>query len=317
MDIGLIVPPVRIRDNINLEPGEYVIKLNGSAIGGSKLEPDKLMAIDTGRVTSQIPDVKSFTEPTYGLNAYWIQTDLKADAESRGFDVVDSSTVIATHLSSMIENNSSEIMGRQEVKNIIDSIKETNPVVVDEVLSEKKVTMGQIQAVLQGLLKENVSIKNMAKILETIANHAERTGRDPAMLTEQVRQTLRRQIVAELVTDANVLRCITIDPQIDRRLREGIHRDPEEGLVMALKPDFQNALRDSLMTEYAAARKSDRHPVFLTSRAIRAGVFYILERQVPARTFSVLAHEEIPPNVKLEVESQVTIRSRQEEEAAV
>ncbi len=317
MESGLIVPPVRIRDNMNLEPGEYVIKLNGSVIGGSKLEPEKLMAINTGRVTSALSGLTEFTEPTYNLKAYWIGPDQKVDAEARGYDVVDPSTVIATHLSSVIHASSSEIMGRQEVKSIIDSVREDNPVVVDEVLSDKKVTLGQLQAVLQNLLKENVSIKNMVKILETVANHAERTQRDPFLLTEQVRQTLRRQIIGDLVTDENVLNCITIDPQIDRRLREGIHRDPEEGFVMALKPEFQAALRDALIAEYQAAQKDGRHAVFLASRAIRAGIFYILERLVPSRNFSVLAHEEIPPHVKLEVIGQVALRTRQEEEVAV
>ncbi|MCB1321316.1 MAG: FHIPEP family type III secretion protein, partial [Leptospiraceae bacterium] len=229
METGLIVPPVRIRDNMNLKPGEYAIKLQGSIIGSSELEPDKLMAIDTGRVDTPMEGAVVFKEPTYNLNAHWINTDQKADAEATGYDVVDPSTVIATHLSSIIQQNSSEIMGRQEVKSIVDSIREENPVVVDEVLTEKKISLGQIQAVLQSLLKENVSIRNMVKILETISNNADRTQGDPYLMTESVRQALRRQIVGDLIDDASNIKCITVDPQVDRRLREGIHRDPEEG----------------------------------------------------------------------------------------
>ncbi len=316
MESGLIVPPVRIRDNMNLEPGEYVVKLQGSIIAGSKLEPDRLMAIDTGRVTIPL-EGQEFKEPTYNLKAFWINPDQKLDAESGGYDVVDPATVVATHLSSVIQHNSSDIMGRQEVKSIVDSIREDNPVIVDEVLTEKKMTLGQIQAVLAGLLKEGVSIRNMVKILETIANHAERTHRDPYLLTEAVRQSLRRQIVADYVDEDNKLKCLTIEPGIDRRLREGIHRDPEEGFVMALKPDFQIALRDALSESYQLASRQSQQPVFLCSREIRAGVFSILERLFPARNFAVLAHEEISSDVQLEVIGQVALRARQTEEVGV
>ncbi|MCB1314628.1 MAG: FHIPEP family type III secretion protein [Leptospiraceae bacterium] len=316
METGLIVPPVRIRDNMNLKPGEYAIKLQGSIIGSSELEPDKLMAIDTGRVDTPMEGAVVFKEPTYNLNAHWINTDQKADAEATGYDVVDPSTVIATHLSSIIQQNSSEIMGRQEVKSIVDSIREENPVVVDEVLTEKKISLGQIQAVLQSLLKENVSIRNMVKILETISNNADRTQGDPYLMTESVRQALRRQIVGDLIDDSSSIKCITVDPQVDRRLREGIHRDPEEGFVMALRPDFQTALRDALTREYQTALREGHHPIFLSSRAIRAGIFYIMERLFPARNFTVIAHEEIPPDVQVDVIGQVTVRQRQEAEEA-
>src|SRR5688572_24064432 len=132
-------------------------------------------------------------------------------------------------------------------------------------------------------------------------------------MTEAVRQHLRSQIVGEFIYDNKRLYCITIDPQIDRRLREGIHRDPEEGFVMALKPEFQLALRDALVSEYQAAQKRNRVPIFLSSRSIRAGIFYILERQFPARNFTVLAHEEIPQDVRIEVEGQVSLRKEEKE----
>ena len=205
-------------------------------------------------------------------------------------------------------------MGRQEIKSIIDSIREENPVVVDEVLQDRKISLGQVQAVLQSLLKEGVSIRNMVRILESISNHAERTQGDPYLLTEAVRQNLSRQIVGEYIDDAKTLRVIAVDPNIDRRLREGIHRDPEEGFVMALRPEFQVALRDALTEHSQRAISEGRHPVFLCSRAIRAGVFYIMERLFPSRNFTVLAHEEIPPEVKVEVVDTVSMRARVEQE---
>ena len=316
MESGLIVPPVRIRDNMNLSPGEYMIRLHGSVIAGATLEPEKLMAIDTGRTTSAIEGV-AFKEPTYNLNAYWIDPDKKSDAESSGYDVVDTSTVIATHLSSVIQQNSHEIMGRQEVKSIIDSIREDNSVIVDEVLGEKKVTLGQIQAVLQNLLKEGISIRNMVRVLEGIANNAEKTHGDPYLLTEAVRQHLGRQIAVDYMDDDKRLHCIVMDQNIEKRLREGIHRDPEEGFVMALRPEFQTAVREALAEEFKrVVAGGHNHPVFLCSRSIRAGIFHMLERLFPSKNFSVLAHEEIPSDAKLEIVGEVTLQKREAQEVA-
>ncbi|MEQ8350696.1 MAG: flagellar biosynthesis protein FlhA [Leptospiraceae bacterium] len=317
MESGLIVPPVRIRDNMNLEAGEYNIKLQGSSIAGSNLESEKLMAIDTGRTSGTLEGLASFQEPTYGLKAYWIDPTQKSEAEGMGFDVVDPSTVIATHLSSVIQQNSQEIMGRQEIKSIIDSVREDNPVVVDELMGKDGMTLGQVQTVLKNLLKEGVSIRNMTKILETVSDHLDRgQPRDPYLITESVRQALKRQIVGDLLGGDKKLRVITLDPGLDRRLREGIHRDPELGFVMSLKPDVQVALRDSLEEEVKKSQDAGRNAVFLTSAAVRAGIFYILERLFPIRNFAVLAHEEIPSDIEVEAVSQLSLRSKAEEEMA-
>ncbi|MDH5655871.1 MAG: flagellar biosynthesis protein FlhA [Spirochaetia bacterium] len=318
MESGLIVPPVRIRDNMNLSPGEYIIRLHGSIIAGANLEPEKLMAIDTGRTSAPIEGATQFQEPTYNLNAYWIDPEQKGDAEASGYDVVDTSTVIATHLSSVIQQNSQEIMGRQEIKSIIDSLREDNSVIVDEVLIDKKITIGQIQAVLQNLLKEGVSIRNMVRVLEGISNHAEKTHGDPYLLTEAVRQHLGRQIAADFMDENKKIKCIVIEPNIERRLREGIHRDPEEGFVMALRPEFQTAVRDALSDTFQKAlSEGHSHPVFLCSRPIRAGVFYILERLFPNKNFAVLAHDEVPSDAGVDVIGEVTLEKKESEEVAV
>lgn len=315
MDLGLIVPPVRIRDNMNMGPDEYAIRLHGTVIAQSRVEVDRLLAIDTGRTSGALDGVTEIKEPTYGLRAFWLSAERKGEAEGFGYDVVDPSTVIATHLSSMIQQNSQEIMGRQQIKSIVDTVREDNPVVVDEVLLDRKIPMGTIQTVLQNLLRENVSIRNMARIMESIASNADRSHNDPYLLTEAVRQSLRRQIVAEYQDEHKVLRAITVHPDVDRRLREGIHRDPEEGFIMALKPEFQQALQQSLAEEIAKATREGYHPVFLASRAIRAGIFYMLERMYPQRNFTVLAHEEIPGETKVESVSSLNLR-RQEESVA-
>lgn len=312
MDLGLIVPPVRIRDNMNLEADEYAIRLHGTTIARARVEPDRLLAINTGRTTGPIEGAAEIREPTYNLPAFWITPDRKAEAESLGYDVVDPSTVIATHLSGMIQQNSQDIMGRQQIKSIIDTVREENPVVVDEVLNEKKVSLGTIQTVLQNLLKENVSIRNMSRIMEAIASGVDRAQGDPYLLTESVRQTLRRQIIAEYQDENRTIRCISVHPDIDRRLREGIHRDPEEGFIMALKPDFQQALQQALADEMAKANQQGYFPVFLASRAIRAGLFALLERLFPQRNFAVLAHEEITNETNIEVVSILNLRRSEE-----
>ncbi len=312
MESGLIVPPVRVRDNMNLKPNEYLIRLQGSQVGRANIEPEKLMAIDTGRVSKELSE-DSFQEPTYNLKAHWIEIAKKSNAEDAGYDVVDCSTVIATQLSHVIQQNSSEIMGRREIKSIIDSIREDNPIIIDEVLTEKKVSLGNIQIILQNLLKENISIRNMDRILETISNQTERVQGDPHLLSESVRQGLRRQIVEDLLNGKKVLHYIGLSAPTERRLREGIHRDPEEGFIIALQPNFQVALREGLSTEFQKALEREteaeeqQHPIFLCSWTVRAGLFHILERLLPSRNFSVLAHEEIPKDINLHQVSEISI----------
>ncbi|MCS7205235.1 MAG: flagellar biosynthesis protein FlhA [Leptospiraceae bacterium] len=307
MDLGLIVPPVRIRDNMNLEPDEYAIRLHGSLISTAKVEPEKLLAIDTGKTKGPIPNAVEIREPTYQLRSYWIEPSRKNEAEDLGYDVVDPSTVIATHLSSIIQQNSHEILGRQEIKNILDKVREDNSVIVDEILNEKKIGLDIIQQVFQNLLRENVSIKNVVKILEAISTNWEKVARDPFLLTEAVRQSIRRQIVSEYVDQTKTLKAIIIHPDLDQKLREGIHKDPDEGFILALNPEFQIRLQQLLAREYQKANKDNVYPVFITSRTTRAGLFYILERLFPTKNFAVIAHEEIPPEIKLERYSDISL----------
>lgn len=315
MDLGLIVPPVRIRDNMNLDPDEYAIRLQGTLIATAKLEPDKLLAIDTGRTKGPIPDAKEIKEPTYQLRSYWIEPTRKNEAEDLGYDVVDPSTVIATHLSSIIQQNSHEILGRQEIKNMLDKIREDSSVIVDEVLNQKQIRLDVIQLVLQNLLRENVSIKNLSKILEAISSNWERSQGDPYVLTEAVRQSLRRQIIGDFVDQNKILKAILFNPDVDQQLREGIHKDPEEGFILALSPSFQRELQNILVREYQNANEKGLYPVFLVSRAVRAGLFFILERLFPTKNFAVIAHEEIPPEIKVEAISKINLEEFQKESA--
>ena len=309
MENGLIVPPVRVRDNMTLEPNEYSMRLHGSQIGKADLDPKKLVAIDTGKVTKELSG-ESFSEPTYKLKAYWIDPEQKGEAEKSGYDVVDCSTVIATHLSDVIQKNSAEIMGRREVKSILDSLREEDPIIVDEVLTEKKMSLGKIQSILQNLLREGVAIRNMGRILEAISDHAERLQNDPHLLSEAIRHSLGRQIIEDLLDDKKELGCIGLDAQIEQRLREGMHRDPEEGFVVALHPDFQGVLQESLLAEYQKASKEGHAPVFLCNSTIRACLFHLLQKILSAANFSVIAHEEIPRDVQIKIIGRVSVEEK-------
>ncbi|HMX57201.1 MAG TPA: flagellar biosynthesis protein FlhA [Leptospiraceae bacterium] len=307
-DMGLIVPPVRIRDNMSLQPNQYHVRLDGDVVGDFVLKPDHLIGLPT-RVRDPLPGLEEFTEPTYNMRAVWVPSDMKTDAENAGYDVVDPASVIATHLSSIIRKSSADIMGRQEIKEILDSIRQDHPVIVSEVLDERKIPMGRIQEILKLLLREGVSIRNMVRILEVIAGQAEKQIYDPYIVSEAVRMALRRQIVADYIQDG-VLHCITVSPDIERRMRDAIHSDPTEGFILALKPDLNIAIRDAFVQEFQASQQKGKMPVFMSSRVIRSPLFDYLIRFLPAGNFTVLAHEEVPQGagIKVEVSGQVALQ---------
>ena len=317
LENGLVVPPVRVRDNMNLQPNEYLIRLQGAQIGKATLEPEKLMAIDTGRVTKNLSG-NSFKEPTYNLTSYWIEPDEKSEAENSGYDVVDCSTVIATHLSNIIQQNSSDIMGRREIKSILDSIKQDDPSLIDEVLTDKKISVNKIQAILQYLLREGFAIRNMNRILETIADQADRTGGDPFLLSEAIRINLKRQLIEDLIMDdKKELHVVTLDATTERKIRDGLHRDPIEGFVVALHPDFHTILREKLLSVFKELSTEGNHVIFLCSSTIRAGLFHILERILPKKNFSVLSHEEIPNDITVKVVNKVKLDVKNDSKVAV
>ena len=311
IESGLIVPPVRVRDNMSIEPNEYRIRLHCSQIGKAMLDPTRLVAIDTGKVKEELSG-ESFAEPSYNLKAYWIDLEQKADAEKSGYDLVDCSTVIAMHLSNIIQQNSAEIMGRNEIKIILDNLRKDEPIIVDEVLIEKKISLGNIQSILQNLLREGLSIRNMGRILESISDNIELMQGEPHLLNEAIRLNLRRQILEPLLSDnKKELSCITIEPQAERYLREGIHqeRDLKEGLVSVLDPDSQALLQKSLIVEFQKVSKKGYKPVFLCSPAVRSAVFQVLQRILPSSNFSVLSHKEIPQDIHIKNLGQVRVVS--------
>jgi flagellar biosynthesis protein FlhA len=297
MEMGLIVPPIRIRDNMELEPAEYSVLIKGVEMGSGKLEVGKLMAMNPGDVEDKISG-NEFIEPVFGLSAIWIDTDDRDIAEKKGYTVVDCPTIIATHLTEIIKRHADEILGRQEVQQLIDGLRNDYPAVINELVGEKKMSLGEIQRVLQNLLRERVSIRNMVTILETLSSYVNYT-KDQGLLTEYVRVALARQICRDYIDGNSELWSITVDPEIETVIRSSIHDDPIEGQVLGLDPETHNTIVNAMIDAYTKAKGSIQMPVFLVSPAIRSVVFALLERELPDPV--VLSYNEISPNVKVNV----------------
>jgi len=297
LDMGLIVPPIRIRDNMELEPEVYSILIKGVEVGRGSLQVDKLMAMDSGEVAEKI-EGQEFTEPVFGLKAIWIKTDVRDVAESRGYTVVDCPTIIATHLTEIIKRHADEILGRQEVQKLIDTVKEDYPAVVRELVEDHKMSLGEIQKVLQALLRERVSIRNIVTILETLSSYVS-YSKDPSFLTEYVRIALSRQITKDYVDKTNTLSVITVDPEIETIIRNSIHEDPIEGPVLAMDPTTHQTVVSALLDAYRRSKSMGHAPVYLVSPQIRRVTFTLLEREMPAPV--VLSYSEISSAVKVEV----------------
>jgi len=297
LDMGLIVPPIRIRDNMELAPEAYSILIKGVDVGRGSLQVDKLMAMDSGEVTEKI-DGQEFTEPVFGLKAIWIKTDARDLAESRGYTVVDCPTIIATHLTEIIKRHADEILGRQEVQKLIDTVKEDYPAVVNELLDEHKMTLGDIQKVLQGLLRERVSVRNIVTILETLSSYVG-YSKDTTFLTEYVRIALARQITKDYTDQTGTLSVITVDPEIETIIRNSIHEDPIEGPVLAMDPTTHQTVVSALLDAFRNSKNKGHVPVYLVAPQIRRVTFTLLEREVPSPV--VLSYNEISSTIKVNV----------------
>jgi len=295
LDMGLIVPPIRIRDNMELEPETYSILIKGVDVGNGILEVGKLMAMDSGEVVEKI-EGNEFVEPVFNLQAIWIETDARDMAESKGYTVVDCPTIIATHLTEIIKRHADEILGRQEVQQLIDNIKDNYPTVVNEVL--ENLSIGEIQHVLQNLLRERISVRNMVSVLESLATSV-RFSKDIDFLTDQVRVALGRQITNELIDQNKNLSVITIDPEIETIIRSAIHEDPVEGRILALDPDSHNLILQSLFDAFTSVRDMGHQAIYLVSPQIRSVIFTMLEREIPAPV--VLSYNEISSNINVNV----------------
>ncbi|WP_251860473.1 flagellar biosynthesis protein FlhA [Clostridium sp. Marseille-Q2269] len=301
IEMGVVVQPIRIRDNLQLNTNEYIIKIRGTNITRGELMPNMLLCMDpTGEV--EIPGIKGI-EPAFGLPAIWINKDQREEAELKGLTVVDPTTVMVTHLTEIIKNHSYELLGRQEVKLIIDSMKEKYSAVTEELIPDL-MTIGEIQKVLQNLLKERVSIKDMVTILESLADNSRNT-KDIEVLTEYVRFSLARSICNPLIDENGTITVVTLDPGIEQAINNNIQKSMQ-GSFPALDPDTTSSILKGLKQKLDEVYFYNNQAVVLVSPNIRPAFRRLIEMVFPA--VNVLSLNEVPNDVEIKTEGVVTLQ---------
>lgn len=301
LDLGLVVPKIRIIDNMQLSPDEYSFKIRGIEAGRSRIKLGYYMCMNTGNVTEEIKGEPT-KDPTFGLPAIWVSEDQRADAENAGYAVVDPPTIIATHLTEIIRSHAADILGRLETKAIIDSLKEKNPVVVDEVLNTYKYTYGDIEKVLQGLLREQVSIRNITTILETLANFGN-LPKNTWMLIEKVREALGLQICLQYVDDDKKLSVLQLSQSASEKILQHIFT-PSDGSApkLAFDPVDNRKWISAVSASIAAVREKNYLPIILCDESVRLVVKSSVDFEMPGTV--VLSVNEVMAagrNVNLEI----------------
>ncbi len=300
LEMGIVVPTIRIRDNIQLKPNAYVIKIKGIEVAKGELLLDHFLAMNPGTVTEEIPGEETM-EPAFGLPALWIHEAYRERAELSGYTVVDPISVLATHLTEVVKGHCDELLGRQDVQTLIDSVKQDHPAVVSE-LVPAMLSVGDIQKVLVCLLKERVSVRDLVSIMETLADTATFT-KDPEVLAEYVRRTLSRNISRQYIQN-NTLTCITLDPQTENQIVSGVQHS-DRGSFVNLDPGSMQQFINSLSNEIQKLTATGFHPVLLTSPASRLYVRKLTERIAP--NLVILSFAELENQIEVQSVGMVKI----------
>lgn len=300
LELGTVVPIIRLRDNIQLNPNQYIIKIKGIQVTEGEILFDHYMAMNPGYVTEEITGIPTF-EPSFHLPAIWITEGQRERAESLGYTVVDPPSIIATHLTEVIRNHIAELLTRQDVQNLVDNIKESNPALVEE-LTPKLLGLGEIQKVLQNLLSEGISIRDLLSIFETLADHAS-TSRDTDVLTEYVRQSLKRAISNKYFPANEVTSVVTLDPKVEQEIMSSV-KQTEQGAYLTLDPEKTKAIMDSVETEIAKLENLGKSPIIITSPIVRMYFKKLTEEYF--KDLIVISYNEVDSNVELQSVGMVT-----------
>jgi len=295
-EMGVVLPAVNVRDNMNLRSNEYTIDVRGLEVARGTVQPGSLLAIDPSgevRIEGRTP-VK---EPAFGFNAWWIAEEEREMAESKGLTIVDVSSVVMTHLTTVVKRNGADILTRQDTSTLVEQLKETNPAVVDELIPNK-LTIGKIHRVLQHLLRERVSVRDLGAITEVLADHADKT-QDPALLAELCRRILGGRICRDYIGPRGSLGAIGLHPDVESLLRMSTQQGGVGIGVLALDPSLAKALITSLDKELQAARKRGFEPVLLCSPVIRPQLRQLIQHDL--NDTAVISSAEIPDNIQVEV----------------
>lgn len=301
LEMGLVIPVVRIRDNIQLQPNEYRMKIKGSEVADGELLLDHYLAMSPGEEDDMVEGIDTI-EPSFGLPAKWITEEAKEQAEIFGYTVVDPPSVVSTHLTETIKKHANELLGRQETQQLIDHLKESYPILVDEV-TPNPLSVGEVQKVLAKLLKENLSIRNLPVIFETLADFGKMTS-DTDLLTEYVRQALARQITMQFADDSGSLNVITLSGRIEKIIADGVQQT-EHGNYLSIDPNDSQRILEATAQQVEQASFMQQSPVILCSPAIRMYVRQLLERYFPQ--IPVLSYNELEPSVEVQSTGVVTV----------
>ncbi len=293
LELGVVIPVVRIRDNIQLEPNEYLIKIKGDEVARGTLLLDHYLAMSPG-TEDLIPGIDTI-EPSFGLPAKWISEEVKEQAEIEGYTVVDPPSVVSTHLTEVLKVNANLLIGRQETKELIDHLQESYPILVEEV-TPNPLTVGEVQKVLAKLLKENVSIRNLPLIFETLADYGKATL-DTDILAEYVRQALARQITKQYANDEPVLKVITVSGKVEKMIADSIQQT-ENGNYLAMDPEESQRILEAAATQIEELSQIQQTPIFLCSPAVRMYMRQLTERYFPQ--VPILSYNELETDVEVQ-----------------
>ena len=300
LELGTVVPIIRLRDNIQLNPNQYIIKIKGIQVTEGEILFDHYMAMNPGYVEEEITGIPTF-EPSFHLPAIWITESQRERAESLGYTVVDPPSIIATHLTEVIRSHIAELLTRQDVQNLVNNLKETNPVLVDELIP-KLLGLGEVQKVLQNLLREGISIRDLLSIFETLADHASAT-RDTDVLTEYTRQSLKRAISNKFFPANETTSVITLDPKVEQDIMASV-KQTEQGAYLALDPEKSRAIINSLETEVNKLEKMGRNAIVITSPIVRMYFKKLTEDYF--KDLIVVSYNEVESNIELQSVGMVT-----------
>ena len=300
LELGAVVPIIRLRDNIQLNPNQYVIKIKGIQVSEGEILFDHYMAMNPGYVEEEITGIPTF-EPSFHLPAIWITESQRERAESMGYTVVDPPSIMATHLTEVIRQHIAELLTRQDVQNLINNIKDNNQALIDE-LVPKLIGIGEIQKVLQNLLSEGISIRDLVTIFETLADHAAVT-RDTDILTEYVRQSLKRAISGKYFPPNEVTNVITLDPKVEQEIMAAV-KNTEQGSYLSLDPERSKKIVEALGNELKKLEDMGKNPIVITSPIVRM-YFRNLAKDY-YKDIIVISYNEVESNVELQLVGMVT-----------
>ncbi len=300
LELGAVVPIIRLRDNIQLNPNQYIIKIKGVQVSEGEILFDHYMAMNPGFVEEEITGIPTF-EPSFHLPAVWITEGQRERAESLGYTVVDPPSIIATHLTEVVKSHLAELLTRQDVQTLVDNIKETHPTLIEELIP-KLLNIGEVQKVLQNLLSEGISIRDLVTIFETLADHAAVT-RDTDVLTEYVRQSLKRAISGKFFVTNETTSVVTLDPKTEQEIMGSV-KQTEQGAYLTLQPEKTKKILKSVEEQVGKLESMGKNPIVITSPIVRA--YFKKLTQDYFRDLVVISYNEVESNVELQSVGMVT-----------